>query len=961
MKSRNLRKGFCLAIITSLLSTSYIFAKEKNTYTSDTPVEIKTLTQQNAPVITPNGNNLYFGQLHSHTTLSDGQGTIEEAYDYARNNAKLDFFAVTDHSDWFDNEMEADIIDGSMSTEWMLGLNTADKYNEDDIFTALYAFEMTWSSSTGKWGHINTFNTSGFETRNNKEMDLKTYYETLATQPDSISQLNHPGTTFGDFSDFGFYSAAADSVVTLIEVGNGEGPVRGSGYFPSYEYYTRALDKGWHIAPVNNQDNHKGKWGNSNTARTVIEAKNLSRDSVYDALREMRVYSTEDENLEISYQINEHTMGSILKDQNELNVEITAYDPDEDDEITKIELITDGGYSQFKTTNTNHWNLSINPEDVSSSTYFYVKVTQADGDIAVTAPIWVSEKENIGISSVEASVNKAIIGDSVTVDTIIYNNDKSNIEDIEVEYWINGKTISTQKVDNIAPSEQNVASADIVIEKNGTNIITAIVRTTINGHIREFSQNIEVSGVKEAETNRILIDGSKNNAYVTGGYIDNMNFVTELIQDNGGVVKINQEQLTDELLSNIDLLIITDAESKEPASHYSDSEIEAIKNYINKGGNLILTSKADYGDVEGEHGNATQANTILHSIGATVRFNDDQLIDNIENGGQSYRLYFDNYNENSKYTENSQGNFSFYSGSSILIDDKTTTEYIIKGHSTSESSDADKQNDAKKVNKGDTIALAVETLPSGAKVVVSGVTFFSDFEMEPSNEYSNHIIMENILHDLAPEKDKTITPISQIHTDANNDNAPDLKGEIHTVKGTVTSGNSVSNNTFVGVVYVQDETGGLAIYPVSNVKLEVGQKVQITGVVGAYQGDTQLSDVIETTDVKILDTTIKEVAPTKMSTQNTMLESNEGLLIATQGTITKIGDVSSGNIWIDDGSGEARIYIDGYIGSGKSGKSDNIFSKIKLGDTINVIGLSSENSDGNRIRIRNTDDIIIIK
>ena len=65
----------------------------------------------------------------------------------------------------------------------------------------------------------------------------------------SVSQLNHPGKTFGDFADFGFYSEGADKVVNLIEVGNGEGPVRGRGYFPSYEYYTRALVQALLIDP----------------------------------------------------------------------------------------------------------------------------------------------------------------------------------------------------------------------------------------------------------------------------------------------------------------------------------------------------------------------------------------------------------------------------------------------------------------------------------------------------------------------------------------------------------------------------------------------------------------------------------------------------------------------------------------------------------------------------------------
>ena len=60
-----------------------------------------------------------------------------------------------------------------------LGLATADKYNKDGEFAAIYGYEMTWSGSTGGYGHINTFNTPGFETRTKKNMNLKNYYETL--------------------------------------------------------------------------------------------------------------------------------------------------------------------------------------------------------------------------------------------------------------------------------------------------------------------------------------------------------------------------------------------------------------------------------------------------------------------------------------------------------------------------------------------------------------------------------------------------------------------------------------------------------------------------------------------------------------------------------------------------------------------------------------------------------------
>lgn len=133
------------------------------------------------------------------------------------------------------------------------------------IFLCDYGYEMTWS---GGPGHMNTFNTAGFVSRNNTELNdksnptkdkcMQNYYKLLENTPGSISQFNHPGTTFGNFTDFAYYDPAIDDKVDLIEVGNGEGAVDSKqGYFQSIDQYILALDKGWHLAPTNNGDNHK--------------------------------------------------------------------------------------------------------------------------------------------------------------------------------------------------------------------------------------------------------------------------------------------------------------------------------------------------------------------------------------------------------------------------------------------------------------------------------------------------------------------------------------------------------------------------------------------------------------------------------------------------------------------------------------------------------------------------------
>lgn len=142
---------------------------------------------------------------------------------------------------------------------WNEYKNAVATFNADNAgsMVAIAGFEMTWS---GGPGHINTFNTPGIVSRNNttlnnktKDAGLQAYYKLLSQTEgaNSISQFNHPGTTFGNFIDFGYWDAVVDTRMYMVEVGNGEGQIGAGGYYPSYEQYIMALDKGWHVAPTN--------------------------------------------------------------------------------------------------------------------------------------------------------------------------------------------------------------------------------------------------------------------------------------------------------------------------------------------------------------------------------------------------------------------------------------------------------------------------------------------------------------------------------------------------------------------------------------------------------------------------------------------------------------------------------------------------------------------------------------
>jgi hypothetical protein len=122
--------------------------------------------------------NLYFGQLHSHTTLSDGAGSVTDAFAHASAVPNLDFLAVTDHSNSFESGSYTASIDVSAMSNlaWATGKTAAAAItssgiaNSDNLtdpastFLGIYGYEMTWSDGCG---HMNTFNTPGFENRNN--------------------------------------------------------------------------------------------------------------------------------------------------------------------------------------------------------------------------------------------------------------------------------------------------------------------------------------------------------------------------------------------------------------------------------------------------------------------------------------------------------------------------------------------------------------------------------------------------------------------------------------------------------------------------------------------------------------------------------------------------------------------------------------------------------------------------
>lgn len=332
--------------------------------------------------------NHYRGLLHSHTSASDGKGNYNDAYYLARDKANLDFFAITEHSNLLDNFLSCNINDANKSDEWNSLIKSKNAFTNNNDFIALNGFEMTYPHSVkNPIGHINIFNSNGFVSAEQEKMTLKDFYMLMYEQNDLIGQFNHPCDKFGTFNNFE-YCSYADEIISLLEVGNGYNKDITKN-IRAYDMYQLALDKGWHIAPTCNQDNHRVNFGIANEFRTVILATNLTQDAIYDALKNMRVYATEDKNIQIDYTINDLPMGSTIQKASKLNFYISIVDTDSNDKINEIQVISNNGnIVKKKNFSSNLAKLEFSLKS-NSNNFYYIKVIQKNGKTSVTAPIWI--------------------------------------------------------------------------------------------------------------------------------------------------------------------------------------------------------------------------------------------------------------------------------------------------------------------------------------------------------------------------------------------------------------------------------------------------------------------------------------------------------------------------------------------------------------------------------------------
>ncbi len=352
----------------------------------------------------------YYGEVHAHTDHSDGRGTPQEAYDYARDVGHADYFSVTDHNF------------GKFTAERFFSVMPAlaDEKNEDGKFAALYGYEMTYGAPSGYYGHANIIPPKEIFWTN---LSLDEWYDAMArVGEDGIGQFNHPGDKWGNFNDFKF-DPRMDDIFRLIEL-----RITEYGITCIEEEYDRALRMGWHISPVSNEDTHAANWTTQREETGAVLAEELTRENVMDAMRKNRTYATTDRSFKLFYKANGEWIGARLKKTGSLKVEIDA-STEKDCGIGVLQLIgehnlvlaqVDAGKAKSY-----HWEITI-PDD---QRYTYVKRVSAM-QYAISGPVWVEQEAPIEVKLQTTYQNKKLVA-VADIQNIV----EGEIEDITVSWY----------------------------------------------------------------------------------------------------------------------------------------------------------------------------------------------------------------------------------------------------------------------------------------------------------------------------------------------------------------------------------------------------------------------------------------------------------------------------------------------------------------------------------------------
>lgn len=265
----------------------------------------------------------YWGDLHAQTDATVGTGTEEEYFTFGRDSARLDF---TSHQG---NDFQM------TDEDWQRLNDVVRHFHEDGRFVVFPGYE--WSANTTAGGDRNVF----FREEGHPIL-RSSHWQIPETPEDDLTPAHPADQLFAKLRQH----VALDEVLLGAHVGGRYADIRQ--YFdqelgPLVEVVScwgifewllwDAFEKGYVVGIMCNSDGHKGRPGAEGpgagefgiaSGLTCVLAEALTRDAIFDALKERRCYGTTGPRIDLDFTINNQPMGSVIEVDGPLEVAATV-------------------------------------------------------------------------------------------------------------------------------------------------------------------------------------------------------------------------------------------------------------------------------------------------------------------------------------------------------------------------------------------------------------------------------------------------------------------------------------------------------------------------------------------------------------------------------------------------------------------------------------------------------------
>ena len=352
------------------------------------------------PTVAPDasGLRLFWGDLHAqsehhvmHSQKKDFRqegwskgiscGTLDECYEYGRDVSMLDFVAMTDQG-------------ACLTNKWEYCQGKVREYHADGKFVVFRGYE-----AGSPLGHRNVIFSSDTIEAPLDPVRFNSFHPTVVFEhyrgrKDVLIIPHHVKTwTNWDYHDpelepvMEIYSCWGQSESPGTDLWN-KGQTPGAGAWEAFR-------RGYRMGLMASSDNHVGMPGRSYPGDRQIHtpfpgglcavwAEELTRDSLFAALRARRCYGTTGARIVLRFSIGGVAMGGMVSGHEPLSGRIEVAGTDK---ITSVELVRDLAVSQTFAFEGERG--AVDFDVPAGPAVYYVRIRQAGGQRAWSSPIWV--------------------------------------------------------------------------------------------------------------------------------------------------------------------------------------------------------------------------------------------------------------------------------------------------------------------------------------------------------------------------------------------------------------------------------------------------------------------------------------------------------------------------------------------------------------------------------------------